>query len=59
MRFKNVAEIMNHPWLKNVNMSEILAKKMDPPYKTDMFGSNFDRSDFENDEEKEILKLEK
>jgi len=59
MRFKNVTEIMNHPWLKNVNMSEVLAKKLEPPYKTDMFDSNFDRSDFEKDEEKEILKLEK
>ena len=32
---------------------------LEPPFKTEMFENNFDNSDFEQDEEKEILKLEK
>ncbi len=57
MRFKTIAEIMKHPWMKDVNMSDVLAKRLDPPFKTDMFENNFDNSDFERDEEKEMLKL--
>ena len=40
-------------------MSDVLAKKLDPPFKTEMFQNNFDNSDFEHDEELQILKLER
>lgn len=49
MRFKSINEIMRHPWLKDVNMEDVMNKKMTPPFKTDMFQSNIDSSDFEND----------
>ena len=59
MRFKKIQDIMNHPWLKDVDMKNVLEKRLIPPFKTDMFQNNFDSSDFENDEEKQILKIEK
>jgi hypothetical protein len=59
LRLKEMKHIMKHPWLKNVNMQDVLAKKMEPPFKTEMFENNFDSSDFQNDEEKEMLKLER
>lgn len=37
---------MRHPWLKDVNMNDVLCKKLIPPYQTDMFQNNFDNSDF-------------
>jgi hypothetical protein len=52
MRFKTISEIMKHPWLTNVNMDDVLNKKLVPPFQTDMFENNFDSSDFEKDEEK-------
>lgn len=37
MRFKTIADIMKHPWLTNVNMEDVLNKKLVPPFQTDMF----------------------
>lgn len=50
LRFKNIKEILDHPWLKNVNMDDVLKKKLVPPFKTDMYLNNFDESEFAKDE---------
>lgn len=57
LRFKNIKEILDHPWLKSVNMEEVLNKKLVPPFKTDMYLNNFDESEFARDEEKERFKI--
>jgi hypothetical protein len=36
--------------MKDVNMNDVLSKKLIPPFKTDMFQNNFDSTDFERDE---------
>ncbi len=40
-------------------MQDVLAKKFDPPFKTDMFENNFDNSDFVNEEQAQMLKLQR
>ena len=50
LRFKNIKEILDNPWLKNVNMDDVLKKKLVPPFKTDMYLNNFDESEFAKDE---------
>jgi hypothetical protein len=32
--------------MRNIRMEDVLGKKLRPPFKTDMFGYNFDDSDF-------------
>lgn len=59
LRFKKVTDIFAHPWLKDVKMDDVLAKKLDPPFKTNLFENNFDSSDFAHEEQSEILKLQK
>jgi hypothetical protein len=59
LRFKKVSEIFAHPWLRDVKIEDVLAKKLEPPFKTNIFENNFDNSDFANDEQSEILKLQK
>jgi hypothetical protein len=59
LRFKNIREILEHPWLKYVNMDDVLNKKLNPPFKTDMYLNNFDETEFAKDEEKERFKIEK
>lgn len=46
IRFKKIQDILEHPWLQNTNMNEVLNKKLTPPYRTNMFENNFDDSDF-------------
>lgn len=48
LRFNKVSEIFAAPWLNGCRIEEVLAKKLDPPYKTNMFESNFDTTDFED-----------
>jgi hypothetical protein len=59
LRFKKASDIFAHPWLKDVQVADVLAKKLDPPFKTNLFENNFDSSDFAHDEQGEILKLTK
>ncbi len=40
-------------------MQDVLAKKFDPPFKTDMFENNFDNSDFVNEQQAQMLKLQR
>ena len=49
LRFSKISEILSHPWLKNTSMTDVMAKALEPPFKTDMFECNFDNSDFEKD----------
>jgi hypothetical protein len=32
-------------------MEEVMARKLDPPFKTNMFENNFDNSDFASEEQ--------
>ena len=46
MRFKNAREILASPWLSDCKVEDVLAKKLSPPFKTEMFENNFDDADF-------------
>lgn len=37
LRFKKIDDIFAHPWIRDCSIQDVLAKKFDPPFKTDMF----------------------
>ena len=41
-----IKEILSHPWFKGMKPKDIMEKKLEPPYRPNPIGYNFDEEEF-------------
>jgi serum/glucocorticoid-regulated kinase 2 len=48
--FNGIQDIWSHPWLLGITESDVLTKRLLPPFKPNILEENFDNSDFKTEE---------
>lgn len=47
-----ISELKSHPWLSKINWEDIVAKKVDPPFKPNLYDVTYDQRNFLKEDEK-------